>query len=329
MIRNANSIATFRHDPMSFRRGKPPSLQKAFEAALGELREATDKGDTHQEVCATNHILELAGALAAEDDSPEWALALEAIACEEQGDWQGAEAAYQQKLRLPSLSPSTAYKAHADLGTLYCMLGRPADSLRHSQLGTMAARQADCAFLVIMALGNEIADLHALEDFRNAASLIEEALLLLDGDALENNVRAGLLTQRAFGAVSEGRVSDAEVDLQAALELIEPLARNPMAGGVLGGLASWWGVTTNLRHLKGDGAGATGARETAVSLTRRIASLPHCAGPRVQWKLAMRLQKLADDLKCLGDEARAIEAAAESRIILEAIGLWEYQTRTS
>jgi tetratricopeptide (TPR) repeat protein len=70
---------------------------------------------------------------------------VEAIECEERGDWNGALAAYNRALQLAKRESPTfgIWRAHENLASLCYLLGELEESLKHKQLATKAARESD------------------------------------------------------------------------------------------------------------------------------------------------------------------------------------------
>ncbi len=97
---------------MWFRRKKRPPRDPLFGDALGALEVAVNSGNADDEEHLTSQVLELASEFGAEENAPWSALTYEACECLERADWKGAEAAYRNKLALPSIPGPMQYKAH-------------------------------------------------------------------------------------------------------------------------------------------------------------------------------------------------------------------------
>ncbi len=75
-----------------------------------------------------------------------------AYACQQEGDWQGAEAALKKILSLPDIGPLKEFATHGRLALLFRLLRRVSETLRHASLCTAAARRHDVVLTTALEL---------------------------------------------------------------------------------------------------------------------------------------------------------------------------------
>jgi hypothetical protein len=265
---------------------------------------------------AAPDIFAAAIAAAEQNSAPDWLLTVEALQCEENSDWAGAERAYRQMLALPNPDGSGRYLGHWKLYELFRLLGRADEAATEARLATSAARQEDMPLMLVWALEAEAACCLRRGQIAAAGALIEEGWAALGDDHRFDQSRASLLSLRARCAVGQGRLSQAAADLDAALALLEPMAVMLMAAGVHGVLAHWFSVMGRLRSAQQDREGAVAAWRQAAVEARHVASLPQVQGVYTEAALAEYLRGLAEALAASGRAEDARHAAAEREAIL-------------
>lgn len=117
-------------------------------AAWSEASEAEDY-DRASRLSA--EILDYVGEHADWENDPDLRLAMEASCCEQAGDWEGAERAYEQSLHR-SDCPFGCVRAHWDLASLHRLLNRDEDEMHHLQLALANSRQQDSEVTLATAL---------------------------------------------------------------------------------------------------------------------------------------------------------------------------------
>jgi len=261
-----------------------------------------------------------------EEPTPDLLLSTQAVECEEAADWDGAEAAYHEILALSSDDAAAEYKAHSDLCGLCLLLNRIADALAHARRATNAARRTELSVLFAMAARTEASLSVHFGEWTDARGIIEEALQILGDDPTCAQQRASMFVLRARCALGERDVRAAENDLAAAKGAIGPLANLECAGGIQADLARWWNTMAQLRSETGDNQGAIAARNEAVTRSRQLVSLPYTQNVHSKWFLARTLESLANALLQCDRNSEACDARAESKVILEEIGLADFQS---
>jgi tetratricopeptide (TPR) repeat protein len=301
----------------------PRELPEDLLALAQQSRDPDEGGRTLDAELAALNVASLAAQQAQEHPSPDLFLRLEAQRCEEQADWEGAQIAYQKELgrAIGAGDLADLFRAHDELSRLFHLLGDDNSALEHARRGASAAREADSAALLAMALEGHARCALRLRNHAEAATALAEALAALAADPTYDLQRGRCLVLRARYRVAGGDYPAAEQDLQEAWRLLEPPSATPIAAGAHSGLAAWWSVTAELRAARGDARGAEEARAQAVERMRHVAALPQVTGPYTRAGLAETLQDYGRALLANGRQREADEILAESRGIRKALGL--------
>src|SRR5262249_590818 len=215
-------------------------------------RRAIEARDFAEAEASVQELFALVEKQAANNPSPNWNLTVQACECESNGDWQGAEAAYQAILNRSGDEAASSYKAHNDLAGFYKLLNQKEKLIEHSQLATEAARKQDLAILVLMAIREEVAVLLSFDMFGEASRLVAEASSILKSeDSRKLDVLgASIFAQRAHCNLLRGDTDAAAEDIKAAFDILEPIAPLESAGGIRSALAYTWTVEARLRAVR-------------------------------------------------------------------------------
>ncbi len=274
-------------------------------------------------------VFESVAKLAEQDESPDWQLIVEAGEHEEALNYDGMEAAHLKRLALPKGDEST-WRAHHQLASLYVILNRHDEAIRHAQQATSAARTYDCPFVTAAALRSEGATSLRVGRVSDAERCFVEAIGVLDvDDPAYRQLRAALSTLLANCAVHRGELDSATAYLEAADALLRPLQPMLSAAGVQSDLADWWATTARLRLLLGKKDDAVVAWQKAILLARHVAELPQCQGLYTQLNVAAMLHHYGQCLLKIGNGNAAQKALAESRQIVGDLGLPPQQSYDS
>jgi hypothetical protein len=292
-------------------------------ALVQQYHDAVEGGRPLDAELAALNVMSLAAQQALEHPSPDLFLRLEARRCEEQGDWEGAQAAYQKELgrAIGAGDMADLFRAHDELSALFHLLGDESSALEHARRGAAAARQVDLRPLLDQALEGQARCALRLHNHAEAAAVLGEALAGMEAAPTDDLPRARFLVLRARYRVADGDHPAAEQDLQEAWRLLGPQSAMQVAAGVHSGLAGWWSVSAELRAARGDAQGAEEARAQAVERMRHVAALPQVTGPYTRAGLAEMLQDYGRALLANGRQREADEIFAESRGIRKALGL--------
>lgn len=294
---------------------------ESFEKALQELRNALDSEDAGNAAVAACKVFELSAEMCDENPTPESTLTEAARQYEERGDWCSAESSYQRILDLPNIGPMDRWRAHSNLARLYRLLNRESEALEQVRHASQAIRCESLPILLAGSLEAEAWELMRREDTAAASIVISEALAVIEGDKMYNQMRASLLTVRAASEISNQALSDAERDLEQAHSLIQPLAKMDFAAGVQSDIAVWWSVVASLHSARNEPDQAISAWQNAVNISKHVASLPQVDSVYPKRSVAMMLKGLANALLS-GDRAvDATKALGELKEILANIGV--------
>jgi len=298
-----------------------PSGKDLFEKAVFRAQELIESGRCADAEEAMEEVLALVMKLAEQDESPDWQLVIEASDRETAFDYDGVEAVHLKRLALPD-GDSHVLGAHCDLASLYVVLNRHDEAIRHAQQATYAARKFDSPISRAMALRSEGATHLRVGRVLEAEKCFAEATEALDADdPAYRQMRASLLTLMASCALHRGQCDLATDYLETADVLLRPLQPMLSAAGVQSDLANWWATTARLRLLLGENDDAVAAWQEAVSLARHVAELPQCEGLYARLKIATMLHHYGQSMKKIGMDNAAQEALAGSRQIVRDLGL--------
>ncbi len=293
----------------------------AFSKLMHQYRDAVNDDELGDAEATVHEIFAAAAEWCDQNPSPDFDLTLAAGRFEENADWVGAESAYRQIHLLPSLEPHTASKAYSDLASLYRLVNRHSDALRHARLATAAARPVAPSTFLVMMLRIEARCLIGYDHIDLARAVLDEALSIIGDDKAYDQMRASNLTLLAECDVHRGRHADAERILEEAFYLLQPLSRMKIAAGIHSDLSRWWSAAAKLRAARNDRDGAVTAWQEAVRLAKHVASLPHAESVYTKVTVADMLKGLADSLATCDFSDSAAAALADRTTILRALGI--------
>ena len=298
------------------------SQNDKFEQLLKAFHAAQESGDFEQAESIGAQCLVFAMEKAERNPSESLSLVQEAHEHEDAARWEQAEAAHRRVLALAEAEGNEAkiFKAHNHLRSLFAMRGAADKALQEAQAALEAARKTDMEVLLVAALGG-LFQCHLMKgDMRLAAATAEEAVQLTPAEKLFDGQRARALLMRARSRLEQGRISQAEQDLEIAWRILAPRAKATMFAGVQGSLAVWWDITAQIRTRSKDFVGAAQAKGNAVEFRRTVSQLPQLAGPHKHHALAKVLQEYAVVLLAASEVEGAIAAFDESRNIQQMTG---------
>jgi tetratricopeptide (TPR) repeat protein len=306
---------------MSDSSGDLPSDKDLFVRAVERFQELIESGRGSDAEETVEEVFALAMRVVEQDESPDWQLVVEASDHEAALNYDGVEAAHLKRLALPE-GDQDAWGAHHDLASIYIVLNRHDEAIRHAQQATSAARKFDSPIATAMALSSEGATYLRVGRVSDAERCFVEAIGVLDSnDPAYRQMRAALLTLMANCAVHSGQCDSASEYLETADVLLRPLQPMLFAAGVQSDLANWWATTARLRLLFGEVDDAVAAWQEAILLARHVAELPQCEGLYTRLNVATMLHHYGQSMKKTGKDNAAQEALAESRQIVSDLGL--------
>lgn len=283
--------------------------------------EHAGENDTPPADVPSDQIAATAEALAEQQPSLQSDLATKALEFEQAHDWPSAESAYLEQLAFPDLDPLSESKAHLDLGSLYRLLQREADSLQQATLASAAARRAEVPLFLAFVLQSETRALIYSGRLDDARVVVEEGMSAVANDKMYDQVRGALLTLRAELRVCAGDVSAGEADLQTARGILEPMAAMADAAGSQMDLARLVKAESELHASRGDHEAAVSASRHALEIARTAAALPQVECVAATNAISAFLEYLADKLKLAGHHEEAASALKERTELLESVGV--------
>lgn len=245
----------------------------------------------------------------------------EAADCEASGDWAGAESAYKQILEQLNQGLGVDFSTLRRLSQLYYQLGRQAEALSYASAAVAATEEKDVPVLVCVSLDNQARLLIHCGQIAEARLKIEKALVMIDGDQLYNNIRAGLLILLAQCQVVNGELFEADENLATALNLFGNWKDFEVAAGIQSDMARWWSVQGMIHTARHEFDRAVNAWRQAVEIRQRIDTLEHCQDVYTRAGVARTLPGLANSLRDAGRPEEAELVGAEAEEILAALGL--------
>jgi tetratricopeptide (TPR) repeat protein len=296
---------------------QPPD--EDFVRAINAYRTGMAQGNVEQVESAALEALTLACEWAEKNPSPELTLINQAAACEDRGDWSGAESRYRQLLEMAQTSNDFSQLTNANLKLcrLFSLLGRNELVWKCAVAATDSACRSCMTPLHIMAL--EAQALCALRrgDLAPAFQAATAAVGLIEPGPDQDHLRAGAWVTRALCLAELGDEAGAAQDLAASSPILVDCEQSPLLAGVQAKVALYWEAAAALSKLRGDPEGAVEHWSKAVERRRHITTLCHVAGPHTLWSLARTLTGLGEalqtvrrpiDAKAAFDEAKRIRA---------------------
>jgi tetratricopeptide (TPR) repeat protein len=297
----------------------PPEFLRAIEA----YQKGAEADDSGQMDAAAWKALEIAMEAAEKNPTPPILLKQEAAEHEGRGNWPAAEACYRKALALDEETghPGLVCQAHLALSQLFLLLGDVDRAEASANAAAASARKDNNTVLLCMTLENQAHCALRRSDSALALELASEAAVILPGERIFDNQRAGSRVTRAQCRLASGDVAGAEEDLLAARANLIDKPISPIFAGLQSRAAKWWQVTAEARACKGDHRGACEAWAEVVKIRRHVVSLMHVAGPQTRAALARSLAGFGEALGAAGDSEASEAASAEARRIRLEIGL--------
>jgi len=259
---------------------------------------------------------------AEKNPSPDLALIKEATACEERGDWPGAESRYRQLVAMAETSTGLPQLCDANLKLcqLFLLLERFGLASEYAAAASAAARRTDISPLQVVALETQAICALRRSEFAGALEAATEAVGLVEAGRRHDHLRAGAWVARARCLVALGDKAGAERDLASSKPILLEREISPFFAGVHSTVAAWWEVAGSLCALRGEVDAAVENWSRAVERRRHVASLPQVAGPHTLSSLARTLVGFAKALETAGRLVEAKGAFDEARNIRHEIG---------
>ena len=304
----------------------------AVDARLAELTEAHQAAMVDEDFAEADRLLGQVGQRVSEliheraergDWSEDFLLSVEAMDCEQRGDWDSALAAYQKSLRLAQQGsvPFAVSRAHDDLADLYYLLGDQESALREQQLATAAARNDDMPLVLRMALEGEARLLLRLGRVTEAAARVLEALKLPNVEKVEELGVARLRILQARCEAEFGHIVEAREILRRVEFIARRVEQMPNATGYQSALCSWWWVEAMCCDIEDDINGQIDSLRQALSLARRIAVNPPCGVVYSASQVLQILDRLGEALWHHGDFDEARRLRRESQELRASLKL--------
>jgi tetratricopeptide (TPR) repeat protein len=252
----------------------------------------------------------------------------QADACEEVGDWAGAEAAYRQAIEVAD-SPAMAFHSRDKIVNLFLLLNRNADALVEARSNVSDAHLSGISMIDYMAQYTIAVCAMLAKEPEESVRAADEALAALPDDLPVELQKARALTVRARSRVDLGDLDGADADLHAAWEMMEPeispeaFTDQQTAGGKEAWLAAWWSGQARLRAARDDREGVLQARWAALRHRTNLTQNAFSDGRGIQKGLADAIRALGEAQQAAGDLPAAVESFAEARAMYEDLGLPE------
>lgn len=286
---------------------------------LQDLENAYRLGNMDEVEALMARVVALSDEHGDEMDNPQSPFLAKSLACQTEGDWDGAETALRHALAAADDAMSEWY-ANNELVALYRTLDRHEDALAASRAAVEAIRKDDRPVLLFASLDSFAICAIAAKEPELALPALEEALALGAEDAEPSQI-GGMISTRARARLAMGDIEGAQADMANAWEHMEGRDVTSVPPSSLSALCRCWAAEARVRAALEDYDGLLEARWAALDCMEAVADNPLSASI-LSWKL------VADACKALG-EAQAIvgdlEAAKatfeEARILYNEIGV--------
>jgi len=293
-------------------------FNRKFQELVTTAGEAANTGRDKEAQQAAFTMLMMAGAKALKNPGPDTELGNTVSACEDNGDWAGAEKARRRLLALRQQEGRAEMiaKAQFDLSRLLRLFGRLDEAWRYARAATRSSREADLAPLTVMTLENEAQCALARKDVARALAAAEKAMKLLKPERMQNLIRMRTLTLRAQCLLQTGDETGAERDLKAASKLESDLVFAGM-GGANNAQARRREIQAELQVRRKNLTGAVKSLKRAMALRREGAD--GCCGqsPYALVARARGLERFAEVSRQLDDAAAEKHALSEAKTLRE------------
>jgi hypothetical protein len=315
--------------PASRKNEIDPAVMAEFTKAIEAFRKASSDGHGEQAEAAALQMLSLAAQEAERNPTPELELAVEAGECEARGAWDDADAIYRRLLAMAEASDAPSqqkfgrmFKVHRDRGSLFVLRSEYAQAHQTALAALAAARLADLQPLLVWALEFVAYCALRVQDLAGALAAANEAVgVIIEPEAIFDNLRAMAWVSRARCRVAAGDCSGAEEDLAQSQPLVFRKGIFDWAAGLHSQAALWWEVRANLCERQEQWRDAVEAWRQAVACRRHVSSLPHVQGPHRLGALAGTLLRLGRALQECGDVPESERILAEGEKIWRELGL--------
>lgn len=272
--------------------------QQQFEQMIARWSETSEVGDHEEASILGEQILEYVGENADWENDPELQLSAIAAHCEQSGDWEGAEQAYQQQLAM-SDNGFGRIRPHWNLASLYDLLDRDDDALHHLRLALAKARSEDSKVTLAMALERVAWALLRKSEFVECEQLLSELIHVLPREKHSEHLRASADILKAAWLVARERYMEAEATLASAHDALQARLF-PGAAGIVGELSAWHRVNAELQEQSGNQLQAMDSWKQAVKLARQLDRIPHASDVYSKVTIARRLTQRANYLERTG-----------------------------
>ncbi len=239
----------------------------------------------------------------------------EAMELEAAGDWAGAEATYRKILDLPGIDVPKVWEIHSKLASLLRLVGHPSEAIAHARIATATARKLDLVSAQVMAIQSESRLLLEMGLPETAMPLLEEALDLVNQDAIFEGMRPGLLVQRAkcnltMGDMTQQTRATVQKDLDLAFAQMAPMADAKIVTGIQATLADYWFAMSMLHFQTHSPDLALESVQKTLTLWEEIHEQPHSRGVFTLFSVSDALSKVSDAMLKCGRDAEAAQMKA-------------------
>ena len=293
----------------------------AVEAAglLQDLEEAYRQGDMEAVETLMARVVALSDEHGDEMDNAQSPFLAKSLACQTEGDWDGAETALRHALEAAD-DPMTEWYANNELVALYRTLDRHEDALAAACAAVEAIRKDDRPVLLFASLDSYAICAVAAEEPERALPALEEALALEVEDAEPSQI-GGVFATRARARLAMGDIEGAQADMANAWERMEGRDVTSVPPSSLSALCRCWGAEARLRAAQEDYDGLLEARWAALDCMEAVADNPLSAS-MLTWKLVADACKALGDAQAIAGDLEAAKATfEEARILYNEIGV--------
>ena len=294
-----------------------------FRRRLEAYKEAQERGDFKLCESIAAELLLLSVEEAQNHPNEILRFSTEAHEHEDCARWEQAVAAHRQALALAESEVNHAmiFKKHADLSSLFAILGDNEQALQEALEAVEAARKADLPPLLLRALEGVTQRRLTRGEIAASFAVVEEAVHLVPVEKIHDTQRARLKLLRAKCLLELDRITEDEQELAIAWQILAPQEEVTMFAGIQGSLAIWWEINARIKAKMKDFETGAQSMGKAVEFRRTISQLPHVENLPKHHGLAKILHEYAIMLEAAGEIEEARKASDESQEILTRLGV--------
>jgi tetratricopeptide (TPR) repeat protein len=293
----------------------------AFEQGVTDFVKAVNEKSDAEAASIGWQMLLRAGTEALSNPSPSVFWMTKAAECEDVGNWAAAEDARKKALEagMEHVNPAYAVKPHLDLASLYTILGRSEEALKHVEAALEVARKSELTPLLLLALEARLkcdCDNDTLREIRSTAM---DRLGTLDEGRIFHHTKARLLLVEAECSLMLGETDLAWEHLTKAQAFTVDWGENEFMAGHQACRARAAKVRASLHAARAEWEQAILAHSEAVAREKSINSQDHVRGLRSRHQFAKTLAGFADYLERGGRVNEAAQVREESRRLFDEL----------